>query len=210
MALASSKSLFLHIPKTGGMWIRHAYKVCNIDHFEIAMTHSHFPHLLNFKPKSFYSSLYSYAFVRHPLSWYQSRWAFRMRYGWNATHPLDYNCHSNDFQKFVEACLAYKPSGWVTNEYTSFIDEVPGGIKQVGRLENLVNDFLHICDNAGEAVSSKIITTMPRINDSDLDGQDSSHWARYTHRLIDRVLKAESVIMQRYYSDVNVDYDDYT
>ncbi len=209
MALASRSSLFLHIPKTCGMWIRHVYKVNKIEHCEIGDQHSHFPYLLKFNSDEFYKSIYTYAFVRHPLSWLQSRWAFRMRYGWKAQHPLDYNCASNSFTTFVENVLRYKPDGWVSYEYKNYIDSVPGGIKFVGRTEFLIEDMATAMTAAGEAISLDSLRDIPRINDSDLDGKSSKHWAKYTPKLIDRVIGAENEIIHRYYRDYKINPDDY-
>lgn len=209
MALASKNAVFLHVPKTAGMWVRHAYKVSNVETYEIGDTHSHFPYLLKFKPESFYRNIYTFAFIRHPLSWIQSRWTFRMRHGWKAIHPLDYNCMSNNFHTFVENMLKYRPDGWVTGEYKNYIDTVPGGIKAVGRLENLVDDLMRISKSAGDVINANIIKTMNRINESDMDGLASKDWARYTPKLIDRVIGTEYEIISRYYSDIKVNYDDY-
>lgn len=209
MALASEKTLFLHIPKTGGMFVRHVYKVCGIPHYEIGDQHSHFPYLLRLNDESFYKNLNTYAFVRNPLSWYQSRWTFRVKYGWKAIHPLDFNCASNNFHQFVDNVLKYMPDGWVTWEYKNYIDSVPGGIKHVGRVERMADDLIKIMQSSGEKVSINAINNMPRVNDSDMDGMPSGYWAKYTKDLARRVLAVEAEIMRRYYQDVPIDVDRY-
>lgn len=209
MALASNRSLFYHVPKTAGMWIRHAYKVSNIATYEIGDTHSHFPYLFKFKPLVYYKDIYGYVFIRHPLSWIQSRWAFRMRHGWRATHPLDYNCMSNNFHTFVENMLRYRPDGWVTLEYKNYIDGYADAIKFVGRVEYLLGDFKIAMDAAGETINWDILRNMNRINDSDMDGLKSKDWAKYTPKLIDRVLGTEQEIIRRFYGDYKINYDDY-
>lgn len=204
MALMSDKSLFLHNAKTGGMWVRHIYKVNHIPHEEIGQEHSHFPALFNFRSKEEFQKRFIYTFIRHPLSWYQSRWAFRLKYGWKADHPLDYNCASNNFLRFVENCLEYKPTGWVTYEYKNYIDNVPWGINYVGKIENIVEDSITIMKMAGERVSIPVIRSMLRTNDSDLDGKPSEYWAKYTPKLVERVLQAESEIIERYYKNYKI------
>jgi hypothetical protein len=116
---------------------------------------------------------------------------------------------SNNFHTFVENMLRYRPDGWVTSEYRNYIDTVPGGIKSVGRLENLIDDFVKIMDIAKEKVNIPFLKTMNRINDSDMDGLKSSEWARYTPKLIDRVMGAEYGIISRYYNDITINYDEF-
>lgn len=209
MALATQNSLFLHIPKTGGMFVRHALKICNIPNYEIGDQHSHFPYLLKFNDEDFYKRLNTFVFVRNPLSWYQSRWAFRVKYGWKSIHPLDYNCASNDFKTFVGNSLRYMPNGWLTWEYLNYIDTVPGGIKHVGRLEKLTDDLAKILKAGNERISVNAINNMPRINDSDMDGHSSGYYAKYTKDLARRVMAVESEILRRYYHDIEIDIDKY-
>jgi len=205
MALSTDKSIFLHIPKTSGVWIRHAYKVCKIACSEIGEQHSHFPLLSKYQPPEYYNDRLIYTFVRHPLTWYQSRWAFRVKHGWRAQHPLDYNCASNDFVTFVENALRYKPDGWVTEEFCNYIDSVPRMIDFVGRCEYLVTDMVKVLTLAGETFSENGIRSIPRINDSDMDGHSSKYWAKYTPKLIDRVMAVESEVIRRYYNDYAID-----
>ena len=205
MALATDKLVFLHIPKTAGMFLRHVFKVCNIVHYEIGDQHAHFPYLSSLNPKEFYDSRLVFTFIRHPLTWYQSRWAFRVKHGWRAQHPLDYNCMSNDFHVFLENVIRYKPNGWVTWEYCNYIDTVPSGIDFIGRLENLVDDTIKVLRLAGETFSENAVRSIPKINDSDMDGKSSKYWATYTPKLLDRISALDGEIIRRYYSDYKID-----
>jgi hypothetical protein len=205
VALATDKLVFLHIPKTAGLWFRHVFKVCKIQHAEIAEQHSHFPELLRHHDQEFFKKRKIISFVRHPLTWYQSRWAFRVKHGWKSQHPLDFNCASNDFHKFVENVLRYKPDGWFTWECRMFLESTPHGVDFVGRSENLVEDTITALRLAGEKFSEKAVRSMPRINDSDMDGRPSKYWAKYTETLARRVLAVEREVIGRYYSDFAFD-----
>ncbi len=200
MALVTDKSVFLHVPKCAGCTIRHAFKVCRIKHEEIGEQHSHFPELLTHRPEEFWKSRFLFSFVRHPLSWYQSRWAFRVKTGWKARHPLDYNCASNDFPVFVNNLLRYKPDGWFAWECRMFIDNCPKKIDFVGRSETVVDDLVTALTMAGEKFSERLIRTMPRVNDSDMGGHSSKHWARYDPTLAKRVMAVEREVIDRYYA----------
>lgn len=207
MALVTEKSIFLHVPKACGMWVRHAFKVNKIVTEELGEQHSHFPELLRFKPPEFFQKRFVFAFVRHPLTWYQSRWAFRMKTGWKARHPLDYNCASNHFSDFVDRLINYKPDGWFSWECRMFIDQSPRPLDFIGRCESLVDDTIKALQMANEQFSEKLVRSIPRINDSDLDGKSSKFWAPYSRPLANRVMAVEHEVMNRYYADGQFDVD---
>ncbi len=205
MALVTARSVFLHIPKTCGQFIRNIFKLCKIPHEEIGDQHSFFPDLGRLQSLDFFRKRFIFAFVRHPLTWYQSRWAFRVKQGWKANHPLDYNCASNDFATFVENALRYKPSGWLSWECRVFINNCPKPIDFVGRTENLVADVIAALTLAGEHFNPDLVKSCPRINDSDMDGYPSSYWAKYSIDLAQRVLMVEQDVLNRYYHDYQID-----
>jgi len=204
MALATDKLIFLHIPKTGGVFFRHALKVCKIAHEEIGAQHDHFPEITRLKPAEFFQKRKIISFVRHPLTWYQSRWAFRIKHGWRAQHPLDFNCASNDFATFVDNVLKYQPNGWFSWECRMFLSQAPR-LDFVGRIERLVDDTISALTMAGEKFSEKAIRAIPRINDSDLDSKPSQYWARYDDILARRVIAVEREVIAKYYSDFPFD-----
>jgi len=202
MALILPKSVFLHIPKTGGIWVRNAIERTNIKTFEFGEQHSHFNELLKYRDKQFYEKKSIFTFIRHPLSWYQSRWAFRIKHGWQLRHPLDFNCASNDFCTFVKNCIEYKPEGWVSWLYQSFIDKAPKNVV-VGKQENLAGDLIDILHGAGEIFDEQLMLSTNRANESNMHGKSSKEMAVYTTDLIDEVLDVEKLIVDRYYSDIN-------
>ena len=131
-----------------------------------------------------------------------------MKHGWRPSlHPLDFNCASNDFAVFVDNAIRYRPTGWVTEEYTNIIDNVPWPINFIGRCENIVEDLITALKLSGEDVDESLVRSIPKINDSDLDGKPPKFWAPYTIELIDRVLATESVPITRYYADYKIEID---
>jgi hypothetical protein len=208
MAIASDKFVFLHIPKTGGVWVTYALKQA-IQTSMIGQQHSHFPQLLQLYDEDWYKQRYIFTMIRHPITWYQSRWAFRVKHGWRLGHPLDFNCSTNDFHAFVEAVLKHKPDGWLTWLYNQYIENVPGGIDYVARLEKGVGEVKHVLKEAGVEYKDEQVENIPRINDSDMGGHSSKYWAKYTPELFDRVMAVESKIIDRYYSDYEINPNDH-
>jgi hypothetical protein len=204
MALKTNKALFLHIPKTGGVWMGHAMRRAGIEITQIGPQHIHFPQLTNADWEGQIKDKFVFAMIRHPLTWYQSRWAFRIKHGWSMIHPLDANCASNDFHTFVDLALKYKPDGWVTWLFEQYINNVPGGIDYVARLENCVEDAVELLTISGHKFDEEELRSTPRVNDSDIDGLSSKHWATYTPELMERVLAVESRVINRYYPNFEI------
>ena len=208
MPLATDKIVYLHIPKTGGIWVKHMLNSLNLNPIEIGQQHEHFPGIYKHFDKSFYQKRLVFTMVRHPLYWYQSRWAFRVKNGWHINHPLDWECASNDFHKFVDNMLNRFPNGWCNWEFDRYINGDSGMVKYVGRTENIVDDFIEVMDMAGYDVDKKFILNSKPANTSDMGGQKSSYWAKYTQELYDRVMQVESTVINRYYHDFVIDPND--
>jgi hypothetical protein len=204
--LINNKLVYIHTPKTGGTWIRRLVDRLRLPAVEIGHTHAHFPELLQYHPLEFYTERLMLTTVRHPLTWYQSRWTHRMQNGWHPTHPLDFNCASNDFKTFVNNVLHYCPTGWVSREYDNHIDSIPAGFAMVARMEDLLADitqaFMIATDGAFDV---SVAERMPLINASSLEQLPSSHWARYDRELLGRTMAAERMAINRYYARYKLD-----
>lgn len=207
--LINNNAVFLHIPKTGGTWFRHALQVNHIPFEELGEQHSHFPFIRELKPEGFFDDKFVFAFVRHPLTWYQSRWAHRVQHGWHVEHPLDYNCASNDFLDFLRRVFEYKPSGWLTYLYSIYIHSVPNGIDFIGRTENLTTDCVEVLRRIGVDFDEDQFRQTPKMNQSSLDGKPSGYWAKYSPEWLHRILGVERGIISQYYADFFIDMESF-
>jgi len=208
LALATDKYLFLHIPKTGGVWLSQILRKISAP-IEVGHQHSHFPQLCQIYEPDWFISKFIFTMVRHPITWYQSRWAFRVKYGWHSSHPLDYNCASNDFNQFVINALEYKPDGWYTYEIDQFMCGVPGGIRHVIKLEDGLNGVIEAINQIGLQYDINVIKSIPRVNDSDMGGRTSKYWAKYRPDVYKRVINVERRVIDRYYSGHKINPSDH-
>lgn len=194
MAIATSRCLFLHIPKTAGTFVRAVLE--SLDKVEIVGddVHAHFPTIKDPLERPIF------CFVRHPVSWYLSRFAFRLQYGWVGIHPLDSKCASNDFDTFIDnVCEAY-PQGWLTKEYSMFIDKSPR-IPLIGRVENLTDDLYAILRQFKYRVSRKKMTKLGLVNNSNfgkLRPRDVIKISKETER---KIIELERRVIDRYYEN---------
>jgi hypothetical protein len=132
-----------------------------------------------------------------------------MKYGWQSTHPLDFNCASNDFNLFVNKALDYKPDGWYSYMVDQFTCNVPGGIKHIARLEDGINGIIRALNSIGLEYDINIVKSIPRANDSDMGGYSSKHWARYSQQTYDRVTRVERKVIDHHYYNYIIDPNDH-
>lgn len=202
MALLTDKMLFLHIPKTGGTYVRAVLEKLGIRGKEIIHTHSRFPFLNEHIDDDTLKDKLVWCFVRHPLTWYQSRWAHRCKTGWQINNPFDYYCASNDFKQFIRNCIKYWPTGWVTHEMCYYIDNIPKQCKKfIGLYEKLDEDIKIALKSSNHSDLLPRYPELLPVNTSELDGHRSYHLAVYDDETRAMVLETEKALIDKYYSD---------
>ncbi len=202
MAVRLFRSVFVHIPKTGGTWIRGALRAAGLYQGDVGRDHATPKELAD--TLAFRSTAMVFCFVRHPLAWYQSYWCYRMKHGWHRPSPgeaaapirtvtLDAHCRDDHFDRFVENCLARYPQGWVSHLY----DHYTTGCTFVGRQERLREDLLLALLIAGEPVDAARIRNHPPQNVA----SQEAVWrprCQYSEALRQRVLAAEHRALERF------------
>jgi hypothetical protein len=140
--------LLVHVPKTGGTWLRRGLAeagfivgeeaVPGVAAWPVPATASPAMRRLHATARGVgHDPARSFCFVRHPLAWYRSLWAHGVRDGWEPREfALDqYGC--DDFRAFMDRCLRAFPVGFVSLLYRVFTD----GAGFVGRHERLGEDL---------------------------------------------------------------------
>lgn len=201
MALLLPHSISLHIPKTGGSWVKVALERC-----QLARAGSVDPHVL---PSELASSrgfpgidftrlrkLKLFAFIRHPAEWYQSFWAYRIKYGWDFGNEIDAACQSSDFKTFVMKCLDHFPGGHVTNLYRNFTQ----GVDFIERCEDFPESLISTLSRIGENFDPSVITDTPHENAASRLPEFAEK-CRYSSTLLKSVLEAERETIHRFQYD---------
>lgn len=195
MALQLPKSVFIHIPKTGGTWVRSAIFAsgipCNEVFGELKVNPVDANKLLHCKPCDLRSQgFFRFAFVRNPVTFYQSYWAYKMRKGKADYNVFDKDYMRDDFSDFVKTVTTDFP-GWVSRLYRKFLGEEYDMVNFIGRQEDLQNDLVQALRLAGETFNEDALRAMPAKN---LAAQ-SDEWKEqcvYTDDLLTRVCEAEN------------------
>jgi len=183
------RSCFIHVPKTGGSWVKRAilasglvaraYELDGDPHIGIAQCPC---------PEKF-----RFAFVRHPLDLYRSYWQYKMTCGWDVKNPLDMACRSLVFHGFVGNVLDRFP-GVYSQALVDFVGEAEHPIEFIGRFENLEDDLVTALTLAGESFDEDAIRAESPYNVSD----KRKHPAEYTDQLEAMVREAEAYAMNRF------------
>lgn len=178
MALRLSKSIFIHVPKAGGTWVTRVLGT-------MGMVKARYPLGAHCSIKDVFSQypedkgLKSFCFVRHPLGWYQSFWAYRQMSGWDPNNSLD-ECRASTFSGFVENVLERHP-GYLSGRLRELTDSVT----HIGRFEALRESLIRVLTLLGETFSSEVIY------DSRPENESAGPVGRYTADQIERLHKAE-------------------
>lgn len=192
-------SEFLHIPKTGGSWVTEVLETNGLVASHVGHMHANsdmnlvgdragsaadlakvIGQLASRKVRkklrlSFYDpderGFFSFCFVRHPLSWYESWWKYMVGRDWNDWGKQNSlrDWHPNtalnglgdpDFNTFVSNVVQARP-GYVSELFFSFAKP---GISFIGRTENLVDDLLHVLDILSFSVDAAAIRETAHVN----------------------------------------------
>lgn len=192
--LLKHDAVFLHVPKTGGTWVTAVLADLGLIRCRIVTKHADMARLLDCARhhpgrwleaaakagpawQSQARRAFKFCFVRHPLSWYESYWAFMSQRGWNAWgvnrrgrvrwHPnaaLD-GLGDADFNRFVRNVAEREP-GFVGRMYASYATDA---IDFVGRQERLAEDLIEVLARLGAQADETRIRERGPVNASDRD-----------------------------------------
>lgn len=205
MAIQTDRLILYHIPKCGGTWVKVAMKNAGIRYRTPRWSEE--PHPFNLKhahstpdnvtPRA-KEGRFSFCFVRKPISWYQSYWAFRSRKGSRRDEkfPAD-GLWSDDFDQFVNNLLDTYPDGFVTTLYQYYTGAKCEKVDFVGRQEYLSLDLAYALGLAGEPCDVSAFATTPYQNMSP-DRWISRAILSDTTRV--RVTECERWVLERFYA----------
>ena len=193
MALVLPHSIFFHVGRTAGHFVRKTIREMGIPTYDVGAFHdwpSNIPLNEEEQKKLFF------CFVRHPLAWLKSFWCHEMQFGWSAS---DYSSktQSDSFAEFLTKAVEAFPNGPTTEAFRPFLMQC----QEVGRQENLTADLRRILEQAGEKVVPEVLeqagVTTVEIAREILDA------ATAPKELLERVLHAERELCERFgYADV--------
>lgn len=204
MAFLTDKTLFIHVQKTGGMTVREVLYRCRPTGRESGDSegerHFGLPELRASHP-GIEAGRLSFGFVRHPVTWLVSRWAFAVqtglvahtRHGRLAAATWMACCWSDDFNVFVERYLERYPGIATQTMFRMLGLWSDKSADRIGRTERLLDDLKEILGEAGEVCD--LSGVQQRKNETDRairDGVAVSLAQR------SRIMAAESALCDRF------------
>lgn len=223
MAVILPNSAILHIPKTGGQFVRDVLDHNGIEYRQTGrrpctgdqrlFNRAISSHCLPYDPEfwQFVDEGKVLAFVRHPLTWYQSYWAYRVMhkpgnpganplYYWRATDvgigdhgyaQVDEFTHNDIFTEWIDKVLLMWPGA-----YSAFIKYFTNLAGTVGKTETLAEDLTaFLYEHEGiEQVDANI----KRTNTTEKQYKDL---AVYGPGQAEKLCGAERWVIDEYYSE---------
>lgn len=192
MAILIPNAIGLLIPKCGSQYILTVLEKAEIPYKFIGASQ------IDSKSTIMHSDLnntevydyFTFAFVRHPLSWYQSYWAYRMRMGWT-DDVIDEQCADDNFHKFMEKVIEYYPDGYISSYYERYVGTGDSTISYVGRLERINEDLPIALSLCGNSIENDICVGISKVN--------KRRWeAHYTRTLYKKIASMEESSIKRF------------
>ena len=204
MAFVTDKTLFIHVQKTGGMSVRETLYSCNPVGHESgdAEGERHFglPELRARHP-GIETGRLSFGFVRHPVDWLISRWAFAVASGF----PVHVQHRGTAAQVWMACCWSYKFDEFIGK----YLERFPGIATQtmfqklglwsakpadrIGRTETLNDDLSKILDDAGERWAKPKMPPHRNANERRIENE-----AVVTAAMRLRIMDAERLLCDRF------------
>tara|TARA_B100001059_G_scaffold167295_1_gene166894 strand:+ start:780 stop:1436 length:657 start_codon:yes stop_codon:yes gene_type:complete len=167
---------FLHIPKTGGNWVRSIIRGSGVKEIKTNQISKHATYdlLAGVHNRTFFKSPISikyFCVVRHPLLWYQSWFRYQQDKGWKnwgeKGNMLRWHCltginmkKQDDFNMFMTHVNNYSP-GFLTSLYHSYV--LNSGARYL-KNENLKYELLSLNEDWCLGLNEKIIVDSEKIN----------------------------------------------
>jgi hypothetical protein len=175
--LILATAVFLHVPKTGGTWVKEAltraggrfteYLVDGDCHGDL----SYCPCPERFK----------IAFVRHPCTLYRSYWRYKVASGWDSMNPFDVECRADCFNAFTRNVLDRYP-GWCSRMFEDYVGSPDRPIEFIGRFERLADDLVAALRQAGIRFDEAKLRSTPPLNVTERPGSDM--WSRDLQEMV--------------------------
>lgn len=190
-AVLKNGNIFLHIPKTGGNWVISILQERKLIFDILKSKHMQMKHI-GLKRQNFI-----FAFVRHPVTWYESWYRYQMANDWKQwqgfdgyVHPCEElnDCADNDFNKFIGNVIDKHP-GFLTNMYELFTKDC----KFIGKQETMRIDMIKIFKRMKTKANVKYIKKLKKENVSKLIYETD-----WNFTLKQQIQELEKSIMERY------------
>lgn len=210
MAIKTPKVILYHIPKCGGIWAKEAlrrslpnpredYGRCKHTAFanDFGLYREHaIPEGIVENDKH---GRLSICFVRNPLTWYRSYWAFRIKTeSFDGDFPLDL-LMDDKYENFINNVLRQFPNGFVTKLYQYYTGKDLSKINFIGKQERLADDLVEALTISGQEFDEGRLRRTKMINVAGI-GKRYDELTALKDATIDRIKHAEEWVFDTFYN----------
>lgn len=124
---------------------------------------------------------FCFAFVRHPLKWYESMWRYGMGSQWKDFtneelrvnpfywHPWEAleSCRNDNFNAFISA-ITQKCPGYVSQMYGLYVNDAE--VQFIGKQEQLVADLIRVLKERNLSFDENFIRNYRKVNEASHPG----------------------------------------
>jgi hypothetical protein len=189
--LINNKLLFIHCAKTGGTFFREMINSVGIPNIEVGAKHDSFNKIIKENPEMEFKECFG--FVRHPVTWYRSRWAFakmsffkeKLQFNTEAQNHWMAKVWDDDLNQFIVNTLDQYPFGIASKYFNDMLGIFNGSNCVAHKYENLhdvIEQRIYQCSNTKWNVYEGVKRTL-----------DSSH----LHVSINPILKNEIMLREK-------------
>lgn len=151
MALLLPNAVYFHVPRTGGNTVRTLVAKLGLAQAELRCECHMSNHLtlstccihntINMVNQDIVRNKFTFAFVRNPLTFYQSYWCLRTYHrDWNLDHKFDALFYAETFSGFLQNILKEEP-GYITGIYQKCFPK-NNPLDFIGKFEILNTDLI--------------------------------------------------------------------
>lgn len=173
-------SAFLHIPKTGGSWVFQSL-------IKMDLVESSFGHIPITKLKEL-TEKPVFAFVRNPVTWYQSRWSARNAREQGSVLDFKNKNEKRHFNIWVGRVIEEMP-GRVTKMYKRYLGDKFDSVEHIGFTESLEGDLGYFLSRLKEKHNPEHFIPGHINKGADVD-------RRYDRRTLRMIIESEMEAMQ--------------
>ena len=198
MTLIVKNALMIHLPKTGGSFLREVIKKFEPTAKEYKQNGIHGK--LEVVKKE-YEHDFTFSIVRHPISWYESAWKHiksvtisGIGWGNRDPHPLSDldKIFDKDFSKFIDNVIREMP-GYYSKALEEYLGKDFAEVDFVAKTETLYDDSAKLLDKLGIKYNIDIIRKSQKFQRSD----KTINWKEGQK---ENILQLESKVIEKFYS----------
>ena len=196
MTLIMKNCAFVHIPKTGGMWVRQVIGespdipvFCNVRVVLDLQTTEGQGNTQHNVPLNRIENKPIFCFVRNPITWYRSYWAHKgYKAAWSGSNSFDKGVHSDNFSEYIDKVLTYE--GYTKQLFDFYTQHAT----RVGLFENLASDLVSILTEFEEDCENLNWTQSP-VN---VSSEEWKQKALYSEKQLCAIIESDKEVFLKY------------